>query len=131
MVGVGGSDPMDFHALEALQCMVERRSGAETGIESVQLIEGDAVWSAGRDGLWSMDLLASALSRSDLLLGKTLEDARPQDRRGPYPGTALQTLRNAHPHLPERPAARRLERRLCAADEVERPVSIVVTRESG
>ena len=25
MVGVGGSDPMDFHALEGLQCMVERR----------------------------------------------------------------------------------------------------------
>jgi hypothetical protein len=27
MVGVGGSDPMDFHALEGLQCMVERRHG--------------------------------------------------------------------------------------------------------
>jgi hypothetical protein len=25
MVGVGGSDPMDYHALEAMQCMVERR----------------------------------------------------------------------------------------------------------
>ena len=25
MVGAGGSDPMDFHALEALQCMMERR----------------------------------------------------------------------------------------------------------
>jgi len=25
MVGVGGSDPMDYHALEAIQCMIERR----------------------------------------------------------------------------------------------------------
>jgi hypothetical protein len=82
MVGVGGSDPMDFHALEAMQCMVERRRGGETGIKSVQLIEGDAVWKAGDQGRWSKALLAAALSRSDLLLGKTLEDARPQDLVG-------------------------------------------------
>ena len=30
MVGEGGSDAMDFHALEGLQCMVERRRGGET-----------------------------------------------------------------------------------------------------
>ena len=79
MVGVGSSDPMDYHALEAMQCMVERRHGGETGIASVQLIEGDAVWKAGDEGRWSKALLSAALSRSDLLLGKTLEDARPQD----------------------------------------------------
>ena len=28
MVGCGGSDPMDYHALEAMQCMIERREGA-------------------------------------------------------------------------------------------------------
>ena len=38
---------MDFHALEAMQCMVERRKGGETGVKAVQLIEGDAVWKAG------------------------------------------------------------------------------------
>ena len=27
MVGVGGSDAMDYHALEGMQCMVERRRG--------------------------------------------------------------------------------------------------------
>ena len=43
MVGVGESDPMDYHALEAMQCMVERRKGGETGVKAVQLIEGDAV----------------------------------------------------------------------------------------
>jgi hypothetical protein len=31
MVGVGGSDAMDFHALEGLQCMVERRQGGRPG----------------------------------------------------------------------------------------------------
>ena len=39
MVGVGRSDPMDFHALEAMQCMVERRQGGETGVKPVQLID--------------------------------------------------------------------------------------------
>ena len=50
MVGVGGSDPMDYHALEAMQCMIERRQGGESGVSSVQLIDGDSVWQAGRDG---------------------------------------------------------------------------------
>lgn len=79
MVGVGGSDPMDYHALEAMQCMVERRRGGETGIRSVQLIEGDAVWKAGDEGRWSKRLLEAALSRSDSLQGDSELDSRPQD----------------------------------------------------
>ena len=82
MVGVGGSDPMDYHALEAMQCMIERRSGGETGVKSVQLIEGDAVWKAGEDGRYSLRLLDSALSRSDSPCGKTDEDGRTQDLLG-------------------------------------------------
>jgi len=79
MVGCGGSDPMDYHALEAMQCMVERRKGGETGVKSVQLIEGDAVWKAGEEGRWSKTLLGSALSRSDSPLGLTVQDGRTQD----------------------------------------------------
>ncbi len=82
MVGVGGSDPMDYHALEAMQCMVERRKGGETGIRSVQLIDGDAVWKAGDEGRWSKQLLISALSRSDTPKGRTVEDGRTQDLVG-------------------------------------------------
>jgi len=82
MVGCGSSDPMDYHALEAMQCMVERRRGGETGIKSVQLIEGDAVWQAGEQGRYSKRLLEAALSRSDKIMGKTVEDARPQDLVG-------------------------------------------------
>jgi hypothetical protein len=53
-----------IHSLEALQCMVERRKGGETGAKAVQCLEGDAVWKAGDDGLWSWELLEAALSRS-------------------------------------------------------------------
>jgi hypothetical protein len=79
MVGVGGSDAMDFHALEALQCMVERRKGGETGVKSVQMITGDKVWEAGDKGVWSKELLSSALSRSDTPMGLTIKDGRTQD----------------------------------------------------
>ncbi|MBL8291695.1 MAG: hypothetical protein JNN08_07660, partial [Bryobacterales bacterium] len=81
-VGVGGSDPMDYHALEAMQCMIERRKGGETGVKAVQLIEGDEVWKAGDAGRWSKRLLTAALSRSDSPQGLTIEDARTQDLVG-------------------------------------------------
>ncbi|HEU0122442.1 MAG TPA: hypothetical protein VFQ91_18065 [Bryobacteraceae bacterium] len=79
MVGVGGSDPMDYHALEAMQCMVERRKGGETGVKSVQLVEGAAVWE---DKRWSRELLVSALSRSDTPMGLSVQDGRTQDLWG-------------------------------------------------
>lgn len=79
MVGEGGSDAMDFHALEGLQCMVERRRGGETGVKAVQLLEGEAVWQALDAGRYSKDLLTAALSRSDTPLGLTVTDGRTQD----------------------------------------------------
>lgn len=75
MVGVGGSDAMDFHALEGLQCMVERRRGGETGVKAVRMVTGDAVWKLDLD----RELLTSALSRSDTPLGLTDKDGRTQD----------------------------------------------------
>ena len=41
----GGKEAYGFHALEGLQCMVERRNGGEGGIASVGCVEGAAVWS--------------------------------------------------------------------------------------
>jgi hypothetical protein len=83
MVGEGrGSDAMDFHALEAMQCMIERRKGGETGVKAVQMIEDDAVWKAGEEGRWSKELLSAALSRSDTPQGWTLIDGRTQDLVG-------------------------------------------------
>jgi hypothetical protein len=82
MLGEGGSDAMDFHALEGLQCMVERRRGGETGVKAVQLLEGDAVWKALDDRRYPKDLLTAALSRSDTPLGLTVTDGRTQDLVG-------------------------------------------------
>jgi len=82
MIGVGGSDAMDYHALEAMQCMVERRRGGETGVRAVQLLDGEAAWQAGDAGRWSWELLESALSRSDTPRGLSEEDSRTQDLIG-------------------------------------------------
>jgi hypothetical protein len=82
MVGEGGSDAMDFHALEGLQCMVERRGRGESGVKAVQMVEGDAVWKAGVEGRYSKELLTAALSRSDTPLGLTVADGRTQDLVG-------------------------------------------------
>ena len=85
-VAIGTSTSLDssgFHALEGLQCLVERRKGGETGIETVQLLEGDAVWKAMHERRWSHELMSRALSRSDLVEGITLVDARTQDLAAP------------------------------------------------
>lgn len=79
MVGVGGFDGVDYDALDAMQCMLERRKGGETGVKAVQLLEGEDVWAAGKAGRWSRELLNSALSRSDTPMGLTLLDGRTQD----------------------------------------------------
>ncbi len=59
-IGYGGVESYGFHALETLQCMVERRRGGETGVAAVQCLEGDAVWEAGRAGRWSRELAEAA-----------------------------------------------------------------------
>ncbi len=55
-----------FHALETLQCMVERRqrNGKAQGVAAVTCLEGSAVWEAGDRGVWSWALLEHALGRS-------------------------------------------------------------------
>ncbi len=56
-----------FHALEALQVMLERRKGGETGVKAVTCLIGKDVWKAGDAGQWSWDLLNAALRRSETL----------------------------------------------------------------
>ncbi|MCP5113974.1 MAG: hypothetical protein GY953_24335 [bacterium] len=74
--GYGGTDSYGFHTLEAMQCMVERRAGGETGVASVEMVEGERVWR-WRDseaGRWSVSLLNDALSRSPTLQRGRMED---------------------------------------------------------
>lgn len=66
-VGYGGVDSYDFHALETLQCMVERRKGGESGVKWVESYRGDSFWQAGKDGVWPRDLMEAALCRSHTL----------------------------------------------------------------
>jgi hypothetical protein len=77
-----------IHALEALQCMVERRfEGAQPaaqGVKAVTCLQGDAVWKAGDDGLWSWELLEHALGRST---SRNAGDIRNNCKRFPRPST--------------------------------------------
>jgi hypothetical protein len=53
-----------IHALESLQCMVERRTRGQQGVRAVTCLEGDDVWRAADEGVWSWRLLEAALNRS-------------------------------------------------------------------
>ncbi len=58
----GSVEAYGYHALETLQCMAERRAGGETGVVSVQCLEGDDVWRARDRGEWSQDLAVAMLA---------------------------------------------------------------------
>jgi len=71
-VAYGGVDSYDFHSLEAIQCMAERRKRGETGVAWVEAIRGDAVWKAHDSGTWesggwNRSLFEACLSRSQTL----------------------------------------------------------------
>ena len=52
-----------FHAWEVLQSLVERRKGGETGVRSLQLLKGKAVWKVGKKSLCSRELFEAAVAR--------------------------------------------------------------------
>ena len=63
----GGVDSYDFHGLETLQGMLERRAGGESGVSHLQAYRGDGFWAAMEQGVWSERLFAAALCRSHTL----------------------------------------------------------------
>ncbi|MCY2966929.1 MAG: hypothetical protein NT069_25400 [Planctomycetota bacterium] len=71
-VSIGSVDSYDFHALEMMQCLVERRKGGETGVVALQALRGDAVWKAmeakdWNSGGWDPRLFEACLSRTQTL----------------------------------------------------------------
>jgi hypothetical protein len=72
-VAIGGIDSYDFHALETIQCMAERRKGGETGVAWVEALRGESVWRAMANGSWAEggwdpQLFESCLCRSQTLV---------------------------------------------------------------
>ncbi|HEY4309215.1 MAG TPA: hypothetical protein VGN12_07155 [Pirellulales bacterium] len=85
-LAIGAVDSYDFHALEVIQCMAERRRGGETGVVTMQALRGDAVWKALDAGGWSAggwdpELFAACLTRTQTL-------AQPESFSDRYPTPA-------------------------------------------
>jgi hypothetical protein len=60
-IGYGPFEGYGFHALEGLQCMVERRAGGETGVKAVTCHTGPAMWEAFDKAEGTKPLLDAAL----------------------------------------------------------------------
>jgi hypothetical protein len=65
-IGYGGNEAYGFHALEALQCIVERRRGGETGVAAVSAVSGDQIWEAEKQKKWTRSLLEPVLQTINL-----------------------------------------------------------------
>lgn len=85
-VAFGGVDSYDFHALEVIQCMAERRKGGETGVAAVQALRGDAVWAALAAGNWAAGGWNPRLFEACLCRSQTL--AQPPTYSHRYPTVA-------------------------------------------
>lgn len=57
----GGVESYDFHGLEVLQSMLEGRAGGETGVREVRFLDADALRTAAKAGLWSVELAEAAM----------------------------------------------------------------------
>src|SRR5262245_1171829 len=64
MLGYGPFEGYGFHAIEGLQCMVERRKGGETGVKAVTALSGDAMWTALDRGEFSKEVLEESIRRA-------------------------------------------------------------------
>lgn len=74
VVGFGLTDAMGFHTVEAMQAIVEKRKGGETGVASIQSFRGNKVWELRDQGVWSQELLDAALARTE-----SRQEDRPED----------------------------------------------------
>lgn len=82
-VGIGGPDSYAFHALEALQCLVERRRGGETGVAALQAYQGESLWKAMDSGSWQAGGWDARLFKACLCRSQTLAQAPTYNHRYP------------------------------------------------
>ena len=91
VISHGPTESYGFHALETLQCMVERRRGGETGVAAVETVHGGAFWAAWEAGRFPHALCEAALAASERHAGSAQDffrDRPPADSeaRGSVPG---------------------------------------------
>jgi hypothetical protein len=84
-VAMGRVDSYDFHALEVIQCMAERRRGGERGVAWLQALRGDAVWKALEAGSWRAGGWDPALFEACLCRSQTLAQPPTFSHRHPTP----------------------------------------------
>src|SRR5204863_1463097 len=63
-LGYGPLEAYGFHSLEGMQCLMERRKGGETGVKSVQSVQGEGIWQAEKEGRWTKALLDAVVEAS-------------------------------------------------------------------
>jgi hypothetical protein len=84
-VAFGPIDIYDFHALEMIQCLAERRKGGETGVVSMHALRGDAVWKALDAGSWQAGGFSPRLFEACLSRSQTLAQDKDSNHRYPTP----------------------------------------------
>ncbi len=64
-ISFSGLDVYGFHLLDAMQSVIERRKGSETGVKNVQCLENADCWGFLEKTPWAKRLFNVALSKSD------------------------------------------------------------------
>ncbi len=92
-VAMGQVDSYDFHALEVIQCMAERRKGGESGVVALQALRGDSVWKAMAAGAWPAGGWDPALFEACLCRTQTLVQPGTFSHRHPTPEQLRQMVK--------------------------------------
>ncbi|MCI0464957.1 MAG: hypothetical protein L0Z62_49175 [Gemmataceae bacterium] len=93
-VAMGAVDSYDFHALEVIQCMAERRRGGERGVVGLQALRGEPVWKAMQAGSWQAGGWDPRLFESCLCRSQTLAQPATFSHRYPTPQQIREWVRN-------------------------------------
>jgi hypothetical protein len=75
-IGPGPVDSYDYHLLESIQAMVERRRGGERGIAWLEAKKGDAMWKSVGSGSWESGGLDPRLLEACLCRSQDMKPAR-------------------------------------------------------
>jgi hypothetical protein len=91
----GGLESYDFHGFEVLESFLESRRGGETGIDSVQLVSGEAFVSLIKTNAWPRGLVEKAMLAEEQ--ATTQRQTRPiQTTSKPHPDVGDHALLIQH-----------------------------------